>query len=153
MSIECDKVGGINLSQGICDLEVPLPVRMGAKSAIEDGINSYTRYDGIRELRVAIAEKHKRFTGQVVDPENDIIVSAGSTRVITKNTRCVILNTPSNPCGKVFSKKELEFISAFSEQHDLFVFTDEIYEHFIYDGRKHISPVSLPGMKERTISK
>ncbi len=43
------------------------------------GINSYTRYDGIRELRVAIAEKHKRFTGQVVDPENEIIVSAGST--------------------------------------------------------------------------
>ncbi len=79
MSIECDKVGGINLSQGICDLEVPLPVRMGAKSAIEDGINSYTRYDGIHELRVAIAEKHNRFTGQVVDPENEIIVSAGST--------------------------------------------------------------------------
>ncbi len=78
--------------------------------------------------------------------ENDL------ERVITKNTRGIILNTPSNHCGKVFSKKELEFISAFSEQHDLFMFTDEIYEHFIYDGRKHISPASLPGMKERTIT-
>ena len=47
MLIGCDKVEGINLFRGICDLELPLPVRMGAKFAIEDGINSYTRYTSI----------------------------------------------------------------------------------------------------------
>ena len=79
MSIECDRLGGINLSQGICDTEVPLEVRQGAREAIEKGINSYTRYDGLSELREAIAFKQKMFTGLEIDPEKEIIVSGGST--------------------------------------------------------------------------
>jgi aminotransferase len=66
-------------------------------------------------------------------------------------TRAIMVCTPGNPTGKVFSKEELETIGRFAERHDLFIFTDEIYEHFLYDGRKHICPATLPGLKERTI--
>ena len=79
MSIECELVGGINLAQGVCDTELPLPVGQGAKEAIDAGINSYTRYDGLKELRYAIANKMKDYNGIDADPESEIIVSAGST--------------------------------------------------------------------------
>jgi aminotransferase len=79
MSIECDRLNGINLSQGVCDTEVPIEVRRGAHEAIEQGINSYTRYDGLIELREAIAFKQKVFNGLEVDPEKEIVVSGGST--------------------------------------------------------------------------
>lgn len=208
MSLECDRVGGINLSQGVCDLEVPLSVRQGAREAIDAGFNIYTRYDGLDEIREAIARKQKRFTGMEVDPETEIVVSAGATgafycaclalldagdevivfepsygyhvktlvatqavpvyvktqppdwtfsesdleAAVSDRTRGVILNTPANPSGKVFSRKELEAIAAFAVRHDLFIFTDEIYEHFVYDGRKHIAPATLPGIQDRTIT-
>ena len=71
---------------------------------------------------------------------------------ITPRTRAIILNTPSNPCGKVFSLAELEAIAALAIDHDLFVFTDEIYEYFLFDGRRHISLATLPGMADRTIT-
>jgi aminotransferase len=208
MSLECDRVGGINLSQGVCDLEVPAAVRQGAQAAIDAEFNIYTRYDGLDEIREAIAKKQKRFTGMDVDPETEIVVSAGSTGAlycvclalldegdevivfeptygyhiktlvatqavpvhvkteppdwvfsdpdlevaVTDKTRAIILNTPANPSGKVFNQKELEAVARFAVKHDLFIFTDEIYEHFVYDGRKHIAPVTLPGLKERTIT-
>src|SRR5437773_6290819 len=79
MSIECERVGGINLAQGVCDTEVPLAVRRGAEEAIERGVNSYTRYDGLPEVRRAIARKLERVNGIVADPESEITVSAGST--------------------------------------------------------------------------
>jgi aminotransferase len=208
MSIECDRVKGINLSQGVCDLEVPTAVLQGAKAAMDAGFNTYTRYDGLAELRQAIAHKQKRFTGMEADPETEIIVSAGATgafycaclallnpgeevilfepyygyhistlvatqavpvyvrmeppdwtfsdqdleKVLSPKTRGIMINTPANPSGKVFTRKELERLAAFAAQHDLFVFTDEIYEHFVYDGNSHIPPATLPGMKERTIT-
>jgi aminotransferase len=71
---------------------------------------------------------------------------------ITPKTRALLINTPSNPCGKVFSRAELEQIAAIAEQHDLFVFTDEIYEYFLYDGERHVSLAALPGMSDRTIT-
>ena len=79
MTLECEKVGGINLAQGVCDTEVPAPVRLGAQKAMEDGINSYTRYDGLRVLRDAIAWKMRTSNGIDADPETQITVSAGST--------------------------------------------------------------------------
>jgi aminotransferase len=71
---------------------------------------------------------------------------------ITPRTRGMILNTPANPSGKVFSRTELEAIAELAIEHDLFVFTDEIYEYFLYDGESHISMATLPGMAERTIT-
>ena len=70
---------------------------------------------------------------------------------ITPRTRALILNTPANPSGKIFSRAELEAVAEVAIEHDLFVFTDEIYEYFVYDGARHIAPASLEGMKERTI--
>ncbi len=78
MTLECARGGGINLAQGVCDTELPLPVGQGAKEAIDAGINSYTRYGGLKELRYAIANKMKDYNGIDTDPESEIIVSAGS---------------------------------------------------------------------------
>jgi len=208
MSIECENAGGINLAQGVCDTEIPLPVRRAAQRAIDEGPNSYTRFDGIPEIRQAIAKKMKDYNGIAADPEREIIVSAGSTgafycaclallnpgdevilfepyygyhintllsveavptyvtmkaphwtfspedleKAVTPRTKGIMVNTPANPSGKVFTREELEWVAAFVKKHDLFVFTDEIYEFFLFDGRKHVSPGSLPGMAERTIT-
>lgn len=208
MSIECKRIGGINLSQGIVDTEVPLVVRRAAQEAMDKGVNTYTRYDGLPELREAIAKKQKRFTGLEYNPEGEIIVSAGATgalycacfallepgdevivfepyygyhvqtllaaeavpvyvrleppdwgissedirKAINPRTRGIIVNTPANPSGKVFSEDELKLIADIAEEQGLFIFTDEIYEHFIYDGKKHLPPASIIGSRERTIT-
>src|SRR5881227_257869 len=79
MSVECEKVRGINLAQGICDTEVPEPVRRATHDAIEHGLNSYTRLDGIAELRRAIAGKMRDYNRVDCDPETEIVATAGST--------------------------------------------------------------------------
>jgi len=71
---------------------------------------------------------------------------------VTPRTRAIILNTPANPSGKVFTHAELELLAAFAIEHDLFVFTDEMYEYFLYEGARHLSIAALPGMTERTIT-
>lgn len=72
--------------------------------------------------------------------------------VITEKTKAIIVNSPGNPSGKVFTRPELEALAEFACRHDLFVFTDEIYEYFLYDGRHHVSMATLPEMAERTIT-
>jgi aminotransferase len=71
---------------------------------------------------------------------------------ITPRTRAILINTPSNPAGKVFTREELQWLSGLAIEHDWFVFTDEIYEHFLFDGAQHISPATLPEMRERTLT-
>jgi aminotransferase len=207
MTQECDRLGGVNLAQGVCDTEVPEVVAEGAIRAIRDGLNIYTRMDGIARLRAAIAAKVERTLGITVDPEREVLVTNGVTgafqaavmallnpgdevlvfepfygyhvstlksiravgvpvaltapdwgldldavrAAMTPRTRGMVINTPSNPAGKVFTRNELEQLAAIAEEFDLFVFTDEIYEHFIYGGVEHVSPATLPGMRERTI--
>ncbi|MGI8967833.1 MAG: pyridoxal phosphate-dependent aminotransferase [Chloroflexota bacterium] len=68
-----------------------------------------------------------------------------------EHTRAVILNTPNNPTGKVFSREELSCIAELCIRWDCLLFSDEIYEHIVYDGLKHVSPATLPGMRERTV--
>jgi len=208
MSVECEKVGGVNLAQGVCDTEVPAVVRRAAEAAIEAGYNQYTRADGIPGLREAIARKLQRQNGIMADPDSEVVVTSGVTGgfdsacrallnpgdevvlfepyygyhyatlvgqylrpvlvsldppdyklvvdrlgdAITPKTRGVVVNTPANPSGKLFSSTELEQIAAIARRHDLFIFTDEIYEHFVYDGARHISPGSLPDISDRTIT-
>ena len=208
MSVECDRVGGINLAQGVCDTPIPEAVAESALRAIRDGHNMYTRADGIAPLRQAIAAKLERHNGLSVNPDNEVIVTSGATgafnsaclalldpgdevvlfepfygyhvhtllslrvkpvaipledpgwgidfgrlrSAITARTRAIIINSPSNPCGKVFSREEMEAIAGIALEHDLFVLTDEIYEYFLYDGLEHISLATLPGMADRTIS-
>lgn len=207
MSVACEKVQGINLAQGVCDTEVPEPVRKGAKQAMDHGINSYTHAEGLAPIRQAIAEKMRRFNGIECDPGTEVIVGSGATgafyaaclallnpgdevilfepyygyhlntlvaveavplyvtlrapdwkfnredleRTVTLRTRAIVLNSPANPSGKIFTREEMEWIAAFAKRHDLFVFTDEIYEYFVYEGQ-HISIATLPGMRERTIT-
>jgi aminotransferase len=208
MTLECARVSGVNLAQGVCDLPVPDPVIAGAEQAMRAGTNIYTRFDGLPRLRGAVAAKQRVFTGMDLDPDSQVVVSCGATgafyaaclalldegdevlvfepyygyhivtmvslgikpvyvtleppewgfaaadleRAVTKRTRAIVLNTPSNPAGKVFDRKELELVADFAEAHDLFVFTDEIYEHFVFDGKRHIAPATLPGMAKRTIT-
>lgn len=207
MTIECERVNGINLAQGVCNLGVPPEVVDGTVDAIARGYNSYTRYDGLAELRRAIAGKLGRFNGIEVDAESEITVSAGSTgalyaaclallnpgdevivfepfygyhvntllaanavprcvtmeppgwrfepgdleRAWTPRTKAIVVCTPGNPSGKVYSPRELRWIADFATTHDLFVFTDEIYEYFVYDGGKHMSPMSIGDTRDRTI--
>jgi aminotransferase len=208
MTLECARVSGVNLAQGVCDLPVPAPVIEGAEQAMRAGTNIYTRFDGLPRLRGAIAAKQREYTGMDLDPDGQVVVSCGATgafyaaclalldegdevlvfepyygyhivtmaslgikpvyvtlqppewgftagdleRAVTGKTRAIVLNTPSNPAGKVFDRGELELIADFAGSHDLFVFTDEIYEHFVFDGKEHIAPATLPGMARRTIT-
>ena len=207
MTVECDRIGGINLAQGVCDTPVPAVVQAAAKQAMDDGNNIYTRCDGIDRLRKAIADKQLRDYGLSYDPENEVMVACGATgglhaaamallnpqdevilfepfygyhavtmqslriqpvlvalnepdwslnsdllrAAITPRTRAILVNTPGNPSGKIFTRVELEVIASLCIQHDLFLITDEIYEYFVYDGAEHVSPSTLPGMRERTI--
>lgn len=73
-------------------------------------------------------------------------------RIFNKKTKAIIINTPNNPTGKVFSKQELEEIARLCIKWDTYAITDEIYEHILYDGEKHISLATIPGMENRTIT-
>jgi aspartate/methionine/tyrosine aminotransferase len=73
-------------------------------------------------------------------------------RAFGPRTKAIIVNTPNNPTGKVFSREELEYIRDLCVRWDAFAVTDEIYEHIIYDGTRHISMASLEGMRDRTIT-
>ncbi|HWR14265.1 MAG TPA: pyridoxal phosphate-dependent aminotransferase [Terriglobales bacterium] len=208
MSVECEKVCGVNLAQGVCDTPVPIEVRQAAEQAIELGHNSYTRLDGVHPLRQQIARKMLDFNGVGCDPEKEVVVTAGSTgafycaclallnpgdevilfepyygyhlhtvlsvdavpvyvtlkapdwkfwpedveKAITPRTRAIVVNSPANPSGRVFSRTELETIAELAKKHDLFVITDEIYEYFLYDDLQHLSMATLPGMRDRTIT-
>jgi aspartate/methionine/tyrosine aminotransferase len=66
-------------------------------------------------------------------------------------TKAIILNTPNNPTGKVFTREELQYIADLCEKWDVLCITDEIYEHIIYDGVQHVSMITLDGMRDRTI--
>ncbi|MHB8604489.1 MAG: pyridoxal phosphate-dependent aminotransferase [Thermoplasmatota archaeon] len=70
----------------------------------------------------------------------------------TEKTKAIVLNTPNNPTGKVFTRDELKFIGELAAERDAFILTDEIYEHILYGGREHVSPASLPGLADRTIT-
>jgi aminotransferase len=85
-------------------------------------------------------------TGEDFQPDVARIAEA-----ITPRTKAIILNTPNNPTGKVFSREELVYIAGLCEEFDALAITDEIYEHILYDGAVHIPIMSLPGMRERSI--
>jgi aspartate/methionine/tyrosine aminotransferase len=70
----------------------------------------------------------------------------------TDQTRGVVINTPNNPTGKVFSREELEAIAALCQRWDAVAFTDEIYEHITYDGARHVPIATIPGMEDRTVT-
>ncbi|XP_062937652.1 kynurenine--oxoglutarate transaminase 1 isoform X1 [Cynocephalus volans] len=70
----------------------------------------------------------------------------------TSRTKALVLNTPNNPLGKVFSRAELELVASLCQQHNVVCISDEVYQWIVYDGHQHISIASLPGMWERTLT-
>jgi N-succinyldiaminopimelate aminotransferase len=70
----------------------------------------------------------------------------------TSRTKLILLNTPHNPTGKVFTREELDFIAGVARERDILVVTDEVYEHLVFSGAEHVPMATLPGMAERTLT-
>jgi N-succinyldiaminopimelate aminotransferase len=207
MSALAEQTGAINLGQGFPDRDGPSEVSEAAVAAIRDGRNQYPPGPGIAPLREAIARHQQRFYGQVLDPDREVLVTAGATEAITAavlalcetgdevvtfepaydsypaaismagashrvvalepprwsfdperlasavgpRTRLLVLNSPHNPTGKVFSDEELRSVAQVCVEQDLLVVTDEVYEHLVFEGR-HLPLATLPGMAERTVT-
>ncbi|KAE9608994.1 hypothetical protein Lal_00020440 [Lupinus albus] len=207
MSMLAVKHGAINLGQGFPNFDGPDFVKEAAIQAIKGGKNQYARGYGVPDLNNAIAERFKKDTGLVVDPEKEITVTSGCTEAIaatilglinpgdevilfapfydsyeatlsmagakvksitlrppdfaapieelksaiSKNTRAILINTPHNPTGKIFTQEELNSIASLCIENDVLVFSDEVYDKLAFD-MEHISPASLPGMFERTVT-
>jgi N-succinyldiaminopimelate aminotransferase len=200
--------GSVNLGQGFPDTDGPAEVAEAAAAAILAGRgNQYPPGPGIPELRQAVAAHQKRFYGLEVDPDTEVLVTAGATEgiaaaliallepgdeaiafepyydsyaacvamaggtrvpvtlrppgfrpdldalraAITPRTRLILLNSPHNPTGAVFTPDELAGIAAVACEHDLLVVSDEVYEHLTFEG-EHVPAASLPGMRERTVT-
>ncbi len=83
----------------------------------------------------------------------DFAVDEASLRAaFSSRTRMVLLNTPHNPTGKVFTRAEVDLVCALAREHDAWVVTDEVYEHLVFSGAEHVPVATLPGMRERTLT-
>jgi N-succinyldiaminopimelate aminotransferase len=207
MSALAIATNSINLGQGFPDTDGPEVIKAAASRAIADGHNQYPPGRGIAALREAVALHQARFYGIELDPEEEVLITAGATeaitaaiiglcepgdevllfepyydsyvaaiaiagarrvtvalrppnwsfdieeirRVITPRSRVLLLNSPHNPTGKVFSREELAAIAEFAIAHNLIVITDEVYEHLSLTA-EHLPISRLPGMSERTLT-
>ncbi|MBB3675048.1 pyridoxal phosphate-dependent aminotransferase [Modestobacter versicolor] len=217
MSALAVATGSINLGQGFPDQPGPAEVLDVARAAIGTAHDQYPPGPGQPDLRAAIAEHHRRFTGLGYDPADEVLVTAGATEAltaaliallepgdevvlfepmydsyaaavamaggvlrpvplrpppaaagevttgawtfdeaelraaVTPRARLLLLNTPHNPTGKVFTRPELAVLADVAERGDLLVLTDEVYEHLVFTGSEHVSPATLPGMRDRTL--
>ncbi|SEP41029.1 pyridoxal phosphate-dependent aminotransferase [Amycolatopsis saalfeldensis] len=102
---------------------------------------------------VAMAGAERRVIGLVENPDGRLELDLDALRAaITPRTRAVLLNSPHNPTGTVFTRGQLEAVAALCVAHDLIAITDEVYEHLVFDGAEHVPLATLPGMRERTVS-
>ena len=199
--------GALNLAQGFPDFPMPSAMKDAACAAIHGDINQYAVTWGTPALRLAIAEKYRRWYGMTVDPDKQVTVTCGATEAmaavflamidpgdeviifepwyenygpdailaeakpvfvpleppnwtldldrlraaVTKKTKAIVVNTPHNPTGRVFTRIEMDAIAELCIKHDLWAFTDEIYEHIRYAGDHHVL-ATWPGMAERTVT-
>ena len=208
MSALAVRTGSLNLGQGFPDQDGPPAAVEAAVQALRTGHNQYPPGPGIPELRRAIAAHQARHYDLDVDPESEVVVTAGATEAIaaailafvnpgdemivlepfydsyvaciemaggvrrpvtlrapdfrldgdalrtavTDRTTTLLLNTPHNPTGAVLTRAELEVVAEVARDHDLVVITDEVYEHLVFDGRRHVPICTLPGMWDRTVT-
>ncbi len=199
--------GAINLAQGFPDFAMPEPMKDAACAAIHGDINQYAITWGTPALRLAIAEKYRRWYDMEVDPDREITVTCGATEAMaavflalvnpgdevivfepyyenygpdailagakpvfvpleglewkldpeklraafSDRTRAIVVNTPHNPTGRVFTREEIGLIAELCQEHDVIAITDEIYEHIRYAGGHHVL-ATWPGMRERTVT-
>ena len=202
-----NRCGAVNLAQGFPDFPMPAPMKEAACAAIHGDVNQYAVTWGAPALRIAIAEKYRRWYGLEVDPDTEITVTCGATEAmaatflalvdpgdevivpeplyenygpdavlagarpvhvpltgpdwhldidrlaaaITPRTRALVLNTPNNPTGHVYTRAEIAAIAELAQRHDFLVVTDEIYEHLVYAGHHH-TIATWPGMGDRTVT-
>jgi len=208
MSALAARTGAINLGQGFPDTDGPASLLEDAVAAIRSGANQYPPGRGIPALREAVAAHQKRWYGLNVDPDTEVLITAGATEGITAavlalcspgdevltlepyydsyaaaialagaehrtvplhwpdwrldgdalaaavgdRTRALLINSPHNPTGRVLGVDELQTIARVAHDRDLLVITDEVYEHLVFDGRRHVPLATLPGMAERTVT-
>jgi Aspartate/tyrosine/aromatic aminotransferase len=114
--------------------------RVGLFSPFYENYNADAILTGATPVHVPLHPPHYHF-----DPAELRAAFAGGLKAF-------ILCNPSNPCGRVFTREELLQIAALAEEFDTFVITDEVYEHIVFDGRKHVHFATLPGMAARTLS-
>lgn len=203
-----NQYGAINLSQGFPDFDPPEEILAALEIATRGNFHQYAVTWGAPRFRAALAAKIQRFSGLVIDPEQHLVVTCGSTEamMVAMMTACnpgdkvivfspfyenyaadailsgaepiyvplhppdfgfdladlekafeqkpkaIVVCNPSNPTGKVFTREELMEILRLAEKHDVFVITDEPYEHIVYAPHEHIHFAALPGAFERTIT-
>src|SRR5215203_3366587 len=135
-------------------------VTVGATEAIAAAVLAFTEpgdevvtfepyYDSYAAT-IALAGAARR---TVVLRSPDFAVDEASLRAaFSARTRLVLLNTPHNPTGKVFTRAELELVAELAVEHDAWVVADEVYEHLVFDGAEHVPVATLPGMSERTLT-
>src|SRR5712691_5941694 len=105
------------------------------------------RFVGLRPPQASHGERRGEWTF-----DEQELREAFQHKTSQHHTKAIIVNTPNNPTGKVFSRKELELIRDLCVEYNVLAITDEIYEHILYDGSEHISLARLDGMRERTIT-
>ncbi|KQX63725.1 pyridoxal phosphate-dependent aminotransferase [Angustibacter sp. Root456] len=212
MTALAQRTGAINLGQGFPDTDGPPQVLEAAVRAIREGRNQYPPGPGVPELREAIAAHQQRFYGLDVDPDSEVLVTAGATEAIattllaliepgdevvmfepyydsyaaavalaggvrrtvvlrapdfavdeaalraafSDRTRVVLLNSPHNPTGKVFTPQELDLVGSLAREHGALVVSDEVYEHLLFSdgptGGRHVPVASRPGLADRTLT-
>ncbi|MGH3991341.1 MAG: aminotransferase class I/II-fold pyridoxal phosphate-dependent enzyme, partial [Pseudonocardiaceae bacterium] len=101
---------------------------------------------------VALAGASRRCAALVADGDRFALDLDVLADAITPATRALLLNSPHNPTGTVFTRAELAGLAALAVEHDLLVITDEVYEHLVFDGAEHVPIATLPGMAQRTLS-
>ena len=203
-----NQYGAVNLSQGFPDFEPPREILERLAQVTKEDFHQYAITWGAQNFREALAAKIEHFSGMNVNPNEELVVTCGSTEAMMaammsvtnpgdkvivfspfyenygadtilsgadpiyvplipptfrfdadvledafkQKPKAIIVCNPSNPCGKVFTRKELETIATLAKKYDTFVITDEVYEHILYKPHEHTYMASLPGMKERTIT-
>lgn len=114
-----------------------------------DEVVLFEPYYGYHLNTLLVAEVKPRFV--TMAPPDWKIDLAKLEAAIGPKTRAIMICTPSNPCGKVWTRDEIEAVGRIAAKHDLLLITDEIYEYIVYDGRKHVSPATVGNLAERTI--
>ena len=206
-----NKYGAVNLSQGFPDFDPPAQLLDSLSTIATDPKPLYHQYSitwGSQAMREALAAKQEHFMGMPINPNENIVVTCGSTEAMMaammtvanpgdkvivfspfyenygadtilsgaepiyvplhpptfdfnvdeleaafkQHPKALILCNPSNPCGKVFTRAELETIADLAKKYDAYVITDEVYEHIVYAPYTHTYFASLPGIWEHTIS-
>jgi N-succinyldiaminopimelate aminotransferase len=210
MSALAARTGSINLGQGFPDTDGPPSMIEAAVTALRTGRNQYAPGPGVPELREAVARHQQRCYGIELDPDSEVVVTAGATEAVAAavlgmvdpgdevavlepyydsylatiemaggvrrpvamrrigaefrldvdalhaavgdRTKLLLVNTPHNPTGAMLDDAERAAVAEVAMRHDVVVVVDEVYEHLVYDGRRHVPLATLPGMAERTVS-